>query len=249
MDMGTILNKIVKYFTCSSQKKLPYSTDLHSHLIPEIDDGCESLESSISLIVKMKKLGYKKLIITPHVMSHKYPNSQEIIKQGLFELRSMLQVKNIKIDIEAAAEYYCDEYFLSLIQKKELLTFGNKYVLFELPYTTRPNILEEVVQRLIHSGYKPVLAHPERYRFLNTIVDYRELKKINLFFQVNVNSLGGFYGTQAQKKSLMLAQKGMVDFIGSDIHHKKHIEHFKKNIFSKHIETLFRNNKILNDTI
>ena len=158
-------------------------------------------------------------------------------------------VNNIDIEVEVAAEYYCDEHFLSLIHKKELLSFGNKYILFELPYTTRPNILEEVVQSLIDLGFKPVLAHPERYRFLNTIVDYRNLKKLNLLFQVNVNSLGGFYGIEAQKKSLMLARKGMVNFIGSDIHHQKHMEHFKENIFSNHMEMLFRNNEILNDTI
>jgi len=223
--------------------------DLHSHLIPEIDDGCSSIEESLILIRHMKKLGFKKLITTPHIMSHKYPNNIKVIKESLFELRSILKVNNIDIELEAAAEYYCDEHFIELIKKKELLSFGDKYVLFELPYTTRPSGLDEVIEGLNYSGFKAVLAHPERYRFLKEIRDFRELREFGVLFQVNVNSLGGFYGKEAQKKSLMLAQKGMVDFIGSDIHHKKHMEHFKKNLFSKHIETLFRNNKILNDTI
>ena len=249
MGMGIILKKIVMYFTSLFQKKILFSTDLHSHLIPEIDDGCETIETSINLIIKMKKLGYKKLITTPHIMSHKYPNSQETIKQGLFKLRSMLKVKNIDIEIEAAAEYYCDEHFRDLIKKNKLLSFGKNYVLFELAYTKRPDSLEAVVRELLGAGFTPVLAHPERYRFLTEVHEYRVLKNLGLLFQVNVNSMGGYYGKQAKKKSLMLAQKGMVDFIGSDIHHQKHMDHFEENIISNNIEMLFRHNKILNDTI
>ena len=239
-----IKNKIL-----TPRQPLFTTVDLHSHLIPEIDDGTESLDISLKLIKQMRKLGYKKLITTPHIMSHRYPNSIKIIKEGLFELRSVLKVKNIDIEIEAAAEYYFDEHFIDLINKKEILSFGDKYVLFELPYTTRPKLLEPIIMKMNNLGYKPVLAHPERYRFLTEIVEYRKLKKLGLFFQININSLGGFYGEGAQKKSLMLAQKGMIDFIGSDLHHQKHMDHFKKNIQSNHIEMVFRNNKILNDTI
>lgn len=223
--------------------------DLHSHLIPEIDDGSEDLKTSLELIKQMKKLGYKKLITTPHIMLHKYPNSTKIIKQGLFELRSILKVENINIEIEAAAEYYCDDHFVQLIEKKDLLSFGDKYVLFELPYTTRPKNLETVIQKLIRFGFKPVLAHPERYRFLTEVSGFRSLKKLGLFFQININSLGGYYGREAQKKALMLGQKGMVDFVGSDMHHQKHMDSFKNNVLSNHVEMVFRHNKILNDTI
>ena len=239
----------IKKKVLGKRSKLCTTTDLHSHLISEIDDGCQDIEASISLIEQIKKLGYEKLIITPHIMSHKYPNTIKVIKQGLFELRSLLKVKNINIEIEAAAEYYCDEHFLELIQEKKILSFGDRYVLFELPYTTRPEILEKVVMELLSSSYKPVLAHPERYRFLKEVRDYRMLKEMGLLFQVNVNALGGFYGQEAQKKSLMLAQKSMVDFIGSDIHHQKHMDDFKKNIHSNHIAMLFSKNTILNDTI
>ena len=238
--------KKLKNSFIKNKKNLETSIDLHSHLIPEIDDGCSSIEESIAIIRQMKKLGYKKLITSPHVMIKKYPNSIKIIKQGLFELRGMLKVKNIDIEIEATAEYYCDEFFLELIQKRELLTFGKNYILFEMPYTKRPDCLVEVIQKLKQFGFIPVLAHPERYQFLTEVVEYRFLKDLGILFQVNVNSLGGFYGKQAQKKSLMLSQKGMIDFIGSDIHHKKHLESYKDKIFSNHMEILFRNNKILN---
>lgn len=224
-------------------------TDLHSHLIPEIDDGCDSMAASLQLIRQMKSLGYTKLITTPHIMSHKYPNSIKIIKQGLFELRGMLRVKNIDIEIDAAAEYYFDEYFIALIRKKELFTFGDNYVLFEMSYRVRPKDLEEVVKEMIAMGYKPILAHPERYKFLTEVSEYKHLKNLGIFFQINVNSLGGYYANDSQKKSLMLSQKGMVDFIGSDLHHQKQMDQFKVNIFSSHVKTLFQNNTILNDTI
>jgi len=243
-----MLNKI-KRSIFRHKKALLTTTDLHSHLIPELDDGCQSIEESLKFIGELKKLGFKKLILTPHIMKKKYPNDIKKITYGLFELRSMLKVKNIDIKLEAAAEYYCDEHFLSLINKKEILTFGKDYVLFELAYTIRPIILEKCIIAMIRLGYKPVLAHPERYRFLKEVLDFRALKKLGLFFQVNLNSLAGYYGKEAQKKSLMLAQKGMVDFIGSDIHHTKHMESFKNNLHCNQIEILFSNNKILNDTI
>jgi len=226
-----------------------YKIDLHSHFIPEIDDGCSSINESLALIKQMKKLGFKKLITTPHIMSHKYPNNINIIKEGLFELRANLKVQNIDIEIEASAEYYCDKLFLSLIEKKELFCFGKNYVLFELPYTTRPDFLEQCIQKMLRLNYKPVLAHPERYRFLETVPNFRYLKKLGLLFQVNLNSLGGYYGKEVQKKALMLARKGMIDFIGSDIHHQKHMEYFKSSFKSNYMEIIFSNNIILNDSI
>lgn len=229
--------------------ELQYKTDLHSHFIPEIDDGCASIEESLMLILQMKKLGYKKLLTTPHIMHSKYPNTNDIIKNRLFELRGMLKVKNINIEVEAAAEYYCDTHFLELITKNNLLYFGDKYVLFELSYTKRPKNLEFIIEKLLNKGYKPVLAHPERYRFLTEVHEYRDLKDLGVLFQLNVNSLGGYYGNQAQKKALLLAKKSMVDFIGSDIHNQTHMDHYKMNIAGNHIEMLFRNNRILNDNI
>jgi len=239
-----IKEKILK-----NDSKLFTRTDIHSHLMPELDDGCESMEKSIQLIQQMQTIGYKKLIVTPHIMTDKYPNSIKIIKQALFELRGYLKVKNINIEIEAAAEYFCDQSFIKLIKRNELLSFGNKYVLFELPYTRESRYMEEAVKELLNRGYQPVLAHPERYRFLNTVLDYRDLKKLGILFQVNINAIAGYYGKEAQKKSLMLSSKGMVDFIGSDIHHQKHMDVFKKAVVSNYMEILFRNNKILNDTI
>jgi len=239
----------VKNLLLNDATKLPSLIDLHSHFLPDIDDGCESVEDSLKLITQMKKLGYKKLITTPHIMSKKYPNTIQSIKKSLFEIRGMLKVKNIDIELEASAEYYFDNHFIDLVLNKELLYFGDNYILFELPYTTRPLLLEEMIVKMVSLGYKPVLAHPERYRFLREVTEYRKLKSLGLFFQVNINSLEGYYGHEVQKKAIMLSQKGMVDFIGSDIHHQKHMDSYKESIFSENTKMLFKKNKILNDYI
>ena len=231
------------------KKKINLKVDIHSHFLPELDDGCVDMETTIKLIREMKKLGYEKLIITPHIMDKKYPNNLVIIKKALFELRGYLKVKDIDIEVEASAEYFCDEAFIELIKKREILSFGAKYVLFELPYTKESKYFTDAISLMLQFGYKPVLAHPERYRFSNTFNDYRQLKKMGIFFQVNINSIAGYYGVEAKKKALMLSNKGMIDFVGSDMHHQKHMNSFKEAIVSNSIEMLFRNNKILNDTI
>ena len=231
------------------KEKLLYSTDIHSHLLPELDDGSTSIEMSLQMVKNMKQLGYKKLIVTPHIMQHKYPNTSDIIRTSLFELRGYLKVENINIDIEAAAEYFCDCHFLELLRKNDILMIAGKYVLFELPYKNMPSIFEEVVETILQKNLIPLLAHPERCRFLTDPVDYRSLKKMGILFQIDINSLGGYYGKDTQKKSLMLAQKGMVDFVGSDVHHEQHVTHLKENLKSNNLEMLFRNNKILNDKI
>lgn len=239
-----MLKKISRYFL--SKSKVDVKIDLHSHLLVDIDDGCRTIEESIAIVKRMKKLGYKKLIVTPHIMSHRYPNNIKIIRNSLFALRGMLKVKNIDIEIEAAAEYYFDTHFFELIKRNELLSFGKNYILFEFSYKDRPENIEEVIQYLISKKYVPVLAHSERYLFLKDIIEYRKLKNMGILFQINVNSISGFYGKEAQKKSWMLVEKGMVDFTGSDIHHEKHMKNFEETIFLEKMDVLYVKNKILN---
>lgn len=241
--------KKIKNHILKKRNKLLYVTDLHSHLLPEIDDGCNDIDETLLLVKKMRNLGYKKLILTPHVMLKKYPNTSKIITSRLFELRAMLKVKNISMEVEASAEYYCDNHFIKLIVSNDLLTFGERYVLFELPYKTLPETLEKVLKLLFQKAYIPVLAHPERYSFLKTVVDFRKMKSRGVLFQVNINSIGGYYGKEVQKKALMLSQKSMIDFVGSDLHNQKQMNKYEETIFSNQIETLFSNNTILNDLI
>ena len=226
---------------------LPPLVDLHSHLIPGIDDGAQSMEESIVLIKALKALGYRKLITTPHIMFDNYQNTRKTILNGLQKVQEELLIRDIPMELEAAAEYYLDEGFIELIQKKELLSIGGKYILFETSYTHRPYQLEEVIFEIEAAGFVPLLAHPERYRYIkNQEEEYRHLKSLNVAFQININSLSGYYGSLAQKNALFLSENGMIDFLGSDTHNIHQVENLAKVFKSDAYKKVYLNNTIKN---
>lgn len=204
------------------------AVDLHSHLIPGIDDGAKTMEDSIQLILELKALGFQKIITTPHIMSDYYRNTPEIINSGLYALKSELNNRNIEIEIEAAAEYYYDEYFLELLKTNNLLTIHKEFLLFELSYLTKPSGIDEVIFQIQTKGLKPLLAHPERYPYLK-MADYTKYKEAGCLFQLNILSLTGHYGEQAKSIAMQLIELGYIDFIASDLHHMHHINLIRKN--------------------
>ncbi len=225
-------------------------TDIHSHIIPGIDDGSKSMDESIALIKEFEKFGYKKLITTPHIMDKAYNNSKESILLNLEKLKDECKKENINILIEAAAEYYVDEGFLKLIEKGELLAIDNEYILFETSYIHRPVDLESVIYNITMAGYKPLFAHPERYKYIkNPEKEFSDLKEQGALFQVNLNSFTGYYGKQAKKHAMYLHESSMISFLGSDVHNQSHIlslkTAFKDNIYND----IMDNNNILNNTI
>ena len=224
--------------------------DLHSHLIPSIDDGAKDMERAIELILELKKMGYHKLITTPHV-SDMFPNSSETILEGFSTLKKELKRREITIEMEVAAEYYADETFYQLLEKKDILTFGDKnYLLFELSYFTEHHDLENLIHDMIVSGYTPVLAHPERYVYWhNSIEQYQYLKSLGVLFQINLNSIVNYYSDEIGKVSKQLINKGMVDFIGTDTHHKRHTKFLKEVFTTSLYKKLFKKNNILNDKL
>lgn len=200
-------------------------TDIHSHLIPGIDDGAKSLDESIRLIQGLQSLGYKKLITTPHVMSDYYKNDSKRILTGLERVREALKLHKIDIELDAAAEYYLDEHLVELIKKKDLLTFGKNMVLFELSFFEEPKFLDQVIFDLQLEGYKPVLAHPERYSFYHKSMDnYEKLIDKGVLFQLNLGSLSGNYGPEVMRVAEKMVDKGWVSMLGSDTHHMMHIQ-------------------------
>ena len=228
---------------------LLHRVDLHSHLIPSIDDGVKSLEESVSLIRQLKECGFKKIITTPHTMSHRYNNTKETIHKGYETLKNELIRLEIDIELEVASEYYHDQHFIDLIDQGEILTFGDKYVLFELSYNVKPFMLEETVYKLKEAGYRPVLAHPERYVYYDSEKDYRKLKDMGLFFQINMISTQNFYGKKAKKAVEKIINLGMVDFIGSDIHSQKYMDTFKKSLSSSTYLKIMTKNRIRNNSL
>ena len=196
------------------------TTDLHSHLLPGIDDGVQSIQESIDVIKGFKNLGYKKLITTPHIMYDFYKNDAEIIQSKLKDVRQAINEESIEIEIGAAAEYYLDEYFLELINSDEkLLSFGSNYVLFELSFMSKPMILKEAIFNMQTKGYKPVLAHAERYLYYHkNINELTELHDTGVLLQLNLLSLSGFYSKEVKKMANKLIDLNMISFIGSDCH-------------------------------
>lgn len=243
-------NILTDLFSSTSEEIPNITTDLHSHLIPGIDDGSKSMDDSIKMIEAFIAQGYTKLIITPHTMSHRYPNTSSIIEEGLAALKKELQRRNIIIELEAASEYYLDETVMALIEKRDILTFGDNYMLFEMSYVQPLHFLEEMVFEMKVAGYNPVLAHPERYMYMHDdFGKYERLKEIGLLFQVNIPSLGGFYSKAIQKAAKQIADAGMIDFIGSDAHKIRHLDALREVRVQKAYAKIFENNTILNHTL
>lgn len=222
-------------------------TDMHSHLIPGIDDGSKSMDDTLTLLRKFAELGYKKVITTPHVMSDFYKNTPEIILGGLEKVREAIKLEGIAIEIEAAAEYYLDFHFDELIKKKELLTFGDKHVLFELSFNDEPPRVKDAIFNLVTEGYKPILAHVERYPFyFNQWEKIDDFRNRGVLLQLNINSLSGHYGPPVKKMAEQLIDKGWVDVIGSDCHHIGHLQMLDSLRTNPHLHKVIAQQNLLN---
>jgi len=208
---------------------------MHSHLLYGIDDGAKTLEESVELIRELYSLGYKKFICTPHIMGDYYRNSKENIFPVLDKLRNAIISENIDVEVNAAAEYYIDEWFQEKLKNKEdLLTLSTNYVLVETSYLNPPSNLKEVLFDLQVLGYKVVLAHPERYTYLFQSFElYQELHELGVFFQINLTSLAGYYGKASKKIAERLIKNQMVDFVGTDCHGARHIDALKRSMKQK----------------
>jgi protein-tyrosine phosphatase len=225
-------------------------TDIHSHLLPGIDDGVKSWEESLTIIRTLANLGVEKIITTPHVMSDYYENTPEIILNKRDELINQVKREGLGVIIEAAAEYYVDEKIVEYVEKNgEMLSFGNNYVLIETSFLNKPNILNDFIFLLQSKGYKPVLAHPERYIYIQE--NYNLIKEFiskNVLLQVNVNALVGYYSPAAKKLAEFIIKNKHISFLGSDIHNEKHLSVYQKAIKTKYFQKC-RQLPILNNSL
>lgn len=196
---------------------------MHAHLLPGIDDGAQTMEDTLRLVQDLKALGYHHLIATPHIFKEHYPNTSTIVRQKLAEVRAALAAANVDITLEAAAEYYLDEHFEDLLEQGDLLTFGNKHLLVEMSFYAPYPRLHEVVFALRTKGYRPILAHPERYGYYAAQFDqFEQIKNYGCELQVNLLSLSGYYGKSTKTLAHKLLDAGLVDYIGTDMHHAQH---------------------------
>jgi len=226
----------------------PLTVDLHSHLLPAIDDGVRTEEESLQLIRGLMELGFQKFITTPHIYRGQYNNSHQTIFTALEKLKTSIQSNHISVIVEAAAEYFFDEFFFEQLERKEIITFGEDYVLFELAFGVRPTMLEQIVFRLNVLGYKPVLAHPERYTFFqdSKLTELEKLKGAGVFFQLNIMSLNEQYGGRAKAIARELINRNMIDFAGSDIHREVQLKSLSEAMNDKYFDKLLSSGMLKN---
>jgi len=201
--------------------------DIHSHLLPGIDDGSEDVATSLELIDGMIDLGFKQLICTPHVMSDLYPNTHETIHAAYIQLRTVMEAKGYTIPIHYAAEYLIDEGFEEKVEQG-LLCLHDNFVLVETMFSLLPPNIEDILFLLRSKGYKPILAHPERYHFMDESLEALSVfEKHGCYLQPNILSFTGYYGKREKALAERLLSKGKVDFLGTDMHHRRHLKHIE----------------------
>jgi protein-tyrosine phosphatase len=205
-------------------------TDMHSHLIPGIDDGSPDMDTSLEMIIGLRSLGFKKLITTPHILWEMYPNTPEKINEGLKQLQHVANEKGIQVTLKAAAEYFIDEYFEQQLKSKtSFLTINDNKILVEYSMVTAPMDLQKILFELEIQNYQPIIAHPERYIYLLQNRDFfDDLKASGCMFQLNLLSLTGYYGDTVQDLSEYLVRKEYYDYAGTDLHNPRQLAALQK---------------------
>ncbi|MFA6126217.1 MAG: CpsB/CapC family capsule biosynthesis tyrosine phosphatase [Bacteroidales bacterium] len=240
-----------------NKTKISYSdfssirTDLHSHLLPGLDDGSSSMAESIKMIRELIRIGYTRVIATPHVISALYPNSKEKILGQLYHMQDVINKEGIQVEVEASAEYHLDDEFLAKVESGEVLPFGKEnYLLVEFPFY-KPSFSPDIIlSRTIQAGYRPVIAHPERYGWMmGKMKLYEGLKDQGVLFQLNLNSLSGMYGFPVKMMANKLVDAGMVDFAGTDAHYLGHLLELRKLLPNKYFVKLVESGRLMNTTI
>lgn len=215
--------------------------DIHSHLLPGIDDGAKTISDTYNLSNSFKEIGIAQFITTPHISHYIWNNTSQSIIAKHSETKILLENFTNKINFQVAAEYFMDDWFENHFKNEKLLTLKDNYVLVEMSYINAPVQLYKILFDLQVAGYIPVLAHPERYLFYHkNFHEYHNLKKAGCLFQLNLLAVVGYYGSEITKVAEELLKKGMYDFVGSDVHHDNHIASFshKLKIDNTSISTL-----------
>lgn len=230
--------------------------DTHSHILPHFDDGVDNFNQAIQLVIEFQKMGFEKLILTPHIMKAYYERSSAELLSQTNELRFLLRKSGIPMQLDLAAEYYLDDYFFELLDAKQpLLTLDKlgRYVLIETSFVCKKGFLVRSVEKITEAGYVPVLSHPESYSFLKDDLEFlKQLRLMGVLFQVNVNSLIGYYSKQARQTAEILISQRLVSFLGTDCRSFSQLTYLRKAMATTAYDTACRqsplNNMLLSDT-
>lgn len=237
----------------SEPLSLPFTTDIHCHILPGVDDGSPNVETSVELVRRMKAWGLKRIIATPHVTESTFENTPEILDPALDELTEALETRGIDINLSRASENRIDDYFRGQLEAGQITPYPNNYILVENSFIQEPWELDQFLFDLKIKGYRPILAHPERfhYYFDGRPERYDELHRAGNLFQINILSLAGGYSKNEKRAAEKLIEKGYVDFLGTDLHNSRHADVIDEYLRSKdahrHFEAL--SGRIFNDKV
>jgi tyrosine-protein phosphatase YwqE len=209
--------------------------DMHNHLLPGIDDGSPNVETSLKLAEGLLNLGYKKLICTPHVLADVHPNNRQTIEAAYEKLKASAHDIFAQLSLDYAAEFMVDFEFEQMVKERKLLCFGpEKYVLIEMSYAVESANLRNMIFTLLVSGFQPILAHPERYMyFYHKFDEFEKLKDAGCDLQLNLLSLSGYYGVPVKRMAEKLLDRGLISWLGTDMHHERHLDELQKMVRDK----------------
>ncbi|MGJ1205938.1 tyrosine-protein phosphatase [Sphingobacterium lactis] len=221
--------------------------DMHNHLLPGIDDGSPNEEESLILIQGLKDLGIHSCVSTPHVMAGVHNNTPQTIKEAHGKLSNAIQSANVDFKIHFSAEYMIDDQIDQWVQSNNLCLINDKYMLIEMSYLSESKSLFTIIKAIQDLGYQPILAHPERYNYYhNNFKIFEDIKNAGCMLQLNLLSISKYYGENVKTAALTLIRAGMYDFVGTDMHHRKHLDALKAVVSKYDTKELLKDNPIKN---
>lgn len=226
-------------------------TDMHCHLVPQVDDGSKCIEESIECLRTMHNVGYKKVIITPHFQHPRFPNDEDDITRRYKEVKKAAAEAGVEIEIAGVGgEYRIDSGFAKRLENPRFLQVGGKYVLVELSLHQQMMGCDELIFDMQMKGYEVILAHPERYPYLSVgSTRMEQLKNQGVYFQVNVLSLGGFYGEEAKRRAFSMLDMDIVEFLGTDTHNVLYAQALNDLSRNRKVEKVLEKHTFLNNTL
>lgn len=244
---------LLNIFRKKEPVSLPFTTDIHCHVIPGVDDGSPDAATSAELVSRMSAWGIKNIIATPHITEATFENTPDILDPALEELQEELKKRDIRVNVTRASENRIDDFFRDQLEKGLITPMPDNYILVECSFIQEPWELDKFLFDLKIQGFRPIIAHPERYHYYydSNPARYDELHRAGNLFQINVLSLAGAYSKTEKKMAEELIRRGYVDFLGTDLHNHRHADCIEAYLSSsdarRHFQAL--SGRLLNDTL
>lgn len=231
---------------------LPYSTDMHCHIVPGVDDGAPDVDASLSLLEHMAEWGLTRIFASPHSTQDVYENTPQSLAEPFGNLVDAAKAAGLPHELHHHMEYRIDEFFLRQFDEQNLVSLPGKFILIENSFSHEPWGMNNIIYELSSRGYSPILAHPERYAYYaqHNRERYHDLHDMGTYFQVNLLSLAGHYGKMERETAVYLLKNNMAQFVGTDLHRMSHVETINRYLRSsryRHDRQLFEN--LRNDTL